>query len=113
MARMTRRIANKINKTKEEQQPKQTKKNYGKDIWLIILIIVNFVLLVVSWQSLLVNPSNFAIYVFLEIVLVLMYITRHAKISEKLLNALNKAQYFCMALILVLFIYNVILYFTN
>ena len=44
MARMSKRISNKIHKAKEEQQP-QEKKKYGKDIWLIILIELNIFLI--------------------------------------------------------------------
>ena len=61
MARMSKRISNKIHKAKEEQQP-QEKKKYGKDIWLIILIALNFFLLATSWQMLLESPTNFATY---------------------------------------------------
>ncbi len=113
MARMTRRITNKINKTKETQQPKKNEKKYGKDIWLIALIIVNFVLLAISWQTLLLAPTNLAIYVILEIVMIVMYVNRHAKLSEEVSKWLDRIQYFFMAIILVLFIYNCVIYFTN
>lgn len=112
MARMSKRISNKIHKAKEEQQP-QEKKKYGKDIWLIILIALNFFLLATSWQILLESPTNFATYFLLEIVLIIMYVSRHANLSENVSKWLFRGQVFFMAIILILFIYNAGLYFMN
>ena len=44
MARMSKRISNKITKTKEQQNAPKEQKKYGKDIWLILLIVINFLL---------------------------------------------------------------------
>ena len=41
MARMSKRISNKITKTKEQQNAPKEQKKYGKDIWLILLIVIN------------------------------------------------------------------------
>ena len=51
MARMSKRISNKITKTKEQQNAPKEQKKYGKDIWLILLIVINFLLLVTMWES--------------------------------------------------------------
>ena len=114
MARMTRKISNNISKMKAEKEPaKQPRKKYGKDIWLILLIVINFILIATTWNALLQQPSSFATYVLLEIVLVIMYIGRHAKIADKYIRYLNIAQYVLMGFILVLFIYNAFNYFFN
>lgn len=113
MARMSKRISNKINKAKQEQQPKETKKKYGKDIWLILLIIVNFFLLITGWQTLLQAPASFATYLLLEVVLVIMYVNRHVELSENVGKWLFRVQVFFMAIILILFAYNAITYFMN
>lgn len=106
MARMSKRISTNISKTKEAQnQPKEEKK-YGKDIWLIVLIAINFFLLITMWSSLIQTPTSFATYVLLEIALIIMYINRHAKLPENTKRLLFAAQIFFMALILVLFLYN-------
>lgn len=113
MARISKRISNKINKAKQEQQPKETKKKYGRDIWLIVLIVVNFLLLITSWQNLLSSPTNFAAYFLLEIVLIVMYINRHANMSEKVAKWMYRTQIGLMAVILALFIITAIGYFVN
>ena len=61
MARMTKRITNKINKAQQDREPKQAEKKYGKDIWLIVLIVVNFLLIASYWRELIVTPINFSI----------------------------------------------------
>ena len=114
MARMTKKISNNISKMKAEQEPaKKPRKKYGKDIWLILLIVINFVLIISTWQALLAEPTNFATYFLLELVLIIMYIGRHAKVSDKVLRYLNISQYVLMGFILVLFIYNAFIYFFN
>ena len=60
MARMSKRISNKITKTKEQQNAPKEQKKYGKDIWLILLIVINFLLLVTMWESLILAPISFA-----------------------------------------------------
>lgn len=114
MARMTKRISNNISKMKAEQEPnKQPRKKYGKDYWLIILIVVNFFLIATTWEALLAQPTSFATYALLEVVLVIMYISRHAKIADKYIRYLNITQYVFMGFILVLFIFNAFNYFFN
>lgn len=108
MARMSKKISNNITKTKEQQNPTPEKKNYGKDIWLITLIVINFLLLVTMWQSLILAPTSFATYILLEFVLLIMYANRHAKVSEEIKTWLFRAQIFFMAIILILFIYNAV-----
>ena len=111
---MTKKISNYISKMIAEQEPaKQHRKKYGKDIWLILLIVINFVLIISTWQALLAEPTNFATYFLLELVLIIMYIGRHAKVSDKVLRYLNISQYVLMGFILVLFIYNAFIYFFN
>ncbi len=111
MARMTKRITNKINEKKAQEQPKETKKKYGRDIWLIILIVVNFFLLATGWQTLLDAPASLATYLLLEVVLIIMYASRHANVSEEIQKWLVRAQFFFMAIIVVLFCYNAYEYF--
>lgn len=113
MARMSKRISNKITKTKEQQNAPEEQKKYGKDIWLISLMVINFILLVTMWESLILSPISFATYFILEIALIIMYINRHAKVSEKVKDLLFKAQIFCMGIILLLFLYTVITYIFN
>lgn len=113
MARMSKRISDKINEKKAQESPKQEKKKYGRDIWLIVLIAVNFILLITGWQALLEAPASFATYLLLEVVLVLMYVNRHAKVSETVSMWLMRVQWAFMAMILVLFIYNAVNYFMS
>ena len=105
MARMSKRISNKITKTKEQQNAPKEQKKYGKDIWLILLIVINFLLLVTMWESLIL-----ATYLVLEIALVIMYANRHAKVSDNVREWLYKAQIFFMGIILLLFLYTVVAY---
>ena len=58
MARMSKRISNKITKTKEQQNAPKEQKKYGKDIWLILLIVINFLLLVTMWESLIFSSNK-------------------------------------------------------
>lgn len=113
MARMSKRISNKIIKAKEQQNTPKEQKKYGKDIWLILLIVINFLLLVTTWQSLILVPTSFATYLVLEIALVIMYANRHAKVSENVRQWLYRAQIFFMGIILLLFLYTVIGYIFN
>ena len=113
MARMSKRISDRINEKKAQESPKPEKKKYGRDIWLIVLIAINFFLLITSWQELLKAPASFATYVLLEVVLVVMYINRHAKVSETVSTWLTRAQFGLMGVILVLFIINAVNYFMN
>lgn len=110
MARMSKRISNKITKTKEQQNAPKEQKKYGKDIWLILLIVINFLLLVTMWKSLILAPISFATYLVLEIALVIMYANRHAKVSDNVREWLYKAQIFFMGIILLLFLYTVVAY---
>lgn len=110
MARMSKRISNKITKTKEQQNAPKEQKKYGKDIWLILLIVINFLLLVTMWESLILAPISFATYLVLEIALVIMYANRHAKVSDNVREWLYKAQIFFMGIILLLFLYTVVSY---
>lgn len=111
MARMSKRISNKINEKKAQESPQQEKKKAGKDIWLIVLICINFVLLVTGWQELIKTPASFATYVLLQIVLVIMYVNRHAKLSEIAAKWLFRVQICLMGMILALFLYNIYSYF--
>ena len=113
MARMSKRISNKITKTKEQQNPPKEQKRYGKDIWLLLLIVINFVLLITMWPSLMAAPTSFATYIFLEIALIVMYANRHAKVSENVKHWLFRTQIVCMVVILVLFLYNMFVYIAS
>ena len=73
MARMSKRISNKITKTKEQQNAPKEQKKYGKDIWLILLIVINFLLLVTMWESLILAPISFATYFYSYIQYLLIY----------------------------------------
>lgn len=106
MARMTKRISTNITRTKEAQNQPTAVKKASKDIWLLILIAINFFLLITMWPSLIEAPTSFATYVLLEIALIIMYVNRHAKLPEETRRLLLAAQVFFMALILVLFLYN-------
>lgn len=59
------------------------------------------------------SPLNFTAYFLLEIVLIVMYINRHANMSEKVAKWMYRTQIGLMAVILVLFIINAIGYFAN
>ena len=90
-------------------QPKEQKK-YGKDIWLILLIVINFLLLVTMWEKFNFSSNKLATYLVLEIALVIMYANRHAKVSDNVREWLYKAQIFFMGIILLLFLYTVVAY---
>lgn len=103
MARYSKKISEKIEKAKGSTAPPP--KKAGRDILLIILIIINFVFLVLGWPQL-INIDK-GIYILLEGALLSIYAQRHADLNEKASEYVKYLSFIFMGLAFALFIYSV------
>ncbi|WP_196594571.1 hypothetical protein [Pectinatus sottacetonis] len=102
MSRYSKRISEKIERTKKSADPPVKKP--GRDIVLIILICINFIFLLIGWPQLAVVDR--AIYILLEGALLSIYAQRHAKISDAAIDKVKYLSFIFMGLALLLFIYS-------
>lgn len=104
MAKMRKRISNNALRTKKANEPtRRPKKNYGKDYWLIAMIAINLLLILTSLPLISVQPVSFGASVFLEILLVNMYVLRHYNFAENVEMWLNRFQYGGIIVLVILF----------
>lgn len=104
MARMTKRISENIEKNHPQKQNQPKKK--GTKV-LSVLIVVNFLLMLLSYPVLFEEPTTFVTYILLEVILIIMYITRKEKYGPQVNKNLLKIQVFCMSMIFVLFMFHI------
>ena len=110
MSRYSKRITEKIEKTKASSNPQQ--KKAGRDILLLVLIFVNFIFLMIGWAQLVVVDK--AVYILLEGALISIYAQRHANLSEKAESWVKYLSFAFMGSAFLLFIYSCyIRYFAN
>ncbi|MDQ0204694.1 hypothetical protein [Pectinatus haikarae] len=102
MARYSKRISEKIEKTKGSAAPPQ--KKAGRDILLIVLIVINIVFLIIGWPQL--ANIDRGIYILLEGALISIYAQRHADLSEKYSEYVKYLSFIFMGLAFLLFIYS-------
>lgn len=104
MAKLQKKIQHNAQKIKSEMdKPKRVKKNYGKDYWLIIMILINLALILMSTPLIEEQPVSFAASIFLEVLLVNMYLLRHYDFGEKTEMWMTRLQYGGMLVLVVLF----------
>jgi hypothetical protein len=110
MSRYSKRISEKIEKTKSTANPPG--KKAGRDILLLILIAVNFLFLILGWSQALIIDK--AIYILLECSLISIYAYRHARLNEKNTERLKYMGLTFMGIAFACFIYSAyIRYFAN
>lgn len=102
MSRYSKRISEKIEKSKKPSTPSPAKP--GRDIVLIILICINFIFLMIGWSQLAILDR--VIYILLEGALLSIYAQRHAKLSEKYTDWVKYFSFVCMGFAFLLFIYS-------
>lgn len=107
MSRYSKRISEKIEKQKKSAKPAPEKP--GKDILLIILIVINFIFLIASWPALpLIDKS---VYIAIEITLLSRYALRHAELHEKVATYVKYLSYVCLVLAFILFIISLYMHY--
>ncbi len=102
MSRYSKKISHKIEKKKQKEQP--IPKKPGRDLFLLALIGINFVLLVAGWQQL--PAMDKGTYVLMEIALCAIYTQRHREMSSKANDIVKYIGIFSMVAAVVLFLIN-------
>jgi hypothetical protein len=105
MARLSKRIQQ---KNKKPAPPPKVKP--GRDIMIILLIILTFSILAFGWQIL--GTIDIIMYSMLGVSLVCSYVHRHAELPENVHLWLERICQACMGLAFIFFLYVAYLQFT-
>ena len=108
MARLSKRIQQKNKKTSTAETSVQPKP--GRDIMILLLIVLTFVVLIFGWNIL--GTIDIVMYLMLGISLICTYALRHFNLPETVQFWLQKACMACMGLAFVFFLYVAYLQFT-
>lgn len=110
MAKQYKKLQQKIHPQKK-QDNKKNEKPVGKDYLLIGVIVFITVVTMVGWSYL--DGMNRAMYIFLDISMILTYVRRHAKLSETQGILVERGSLVCIGFAMALFAASLYYTFTN
>ena len=101
MSKQYKKMQKKLYPQQEDPKAKERAK-IGKDYLLLTIICFTFVVTIFGWDHF--DTMNRAMYLLLTFSLLLTYLTRHAKVSEKVQAYLNSASLGSMGLAVAMFL---------
>ena len=101
MSKQYKKMQKKLYPQQEDPHAKE-KEKIGKDYLLMTTICFTFVVTIVGWSQF--DNLNRAMYPLLTLSLLLTYLCRHAKVSEKVRAYLNSASLGSMGLAVAMFL---------
>ena len=101
MSKQYKKMQKKLYPQQDDPKAKE-KAKIGKDYLLLTIICFTFVVTVVGWPHF--DNMNRAMYLLLTISLLLTYLCRHARVSEKVRTYLNSASLGSMGLAVAMFL---------